>query len=221
MTGVPIDMVYAPKGLVGYDQGVTNVYGELELRWDTRLRPNLEDRDRKLRAGTLASVFAGRVDQLGTGAGPGFWHYGTELQQFVRLGGGPRVLALRIHGEGVTGSLDTVPFVELPYLGGDAFLRGYTYQRFRDRVAAVGSAQYIWDLGKNVDGYLFVDVGRVYPSLADLTFSNMRVGYGLGLELHDNNTGFLMEASLASSIDGGVLVSLSFNPVLDARPRWR
>ena len=40
--------------------------------------------------------------------------------------------------EGVTGGLDQVPFTELPMLGGD-FMRGYAFERFRDRVAAFGS----------------------------------------------------------------------------------
>ena len=82
------------------------------------------------------------------------------------------------------------------------------------------SVQYIWDLAHNVDAYLFVDAGRVYSSVEDLTFDRLRVGYGLGIELHDNDD-FLSEVSFASSLDGGFLVSLSFNPVLDARPRWR
>jgi hypothetical protein len=60
----------------------------------------------------------------------------------------------------------------------------------------------------------------VFPSLDELTVHGMRLGYGVGLELHGQN-GFLLEASLASSIDGGVFVSVSLNPVLDAKERWR
>ena len=47
------------------------------------------------------------------------------------------------------------------------------------------------------------------------------VGYGVGLELHGSDGGFLVEGSLASSIDGGIMLNATLNPVLDARPRWR
>jgi hypothetical protein len=217
-TDVSIDTVYAAPDLVGFSSGVRHVYGELELRWDTRRRTTpWEPRDVHA-AGSLASALAGRVHRLD--GGPDFWRYGLELQQYWRLASGPRLIGLRFHGSGVTGGRDEVPFTELPALGGSSFLRGYSYDRFRDRVAAFGSVQYLWDVSHLLDAYLFVDAGRVFPALDQLTTRGMRVGYGVGLELHGTR-GFLVEASLASSIDGGAVVSVSFNPVLDSKERWR
>jgi hypothetical protein len=215
----PIEDVYNPALVVGYMDTFSHLYGELELRWDTRRAASVWEPKNVHGVGTLVSVFAGGVANLDDA--PDFWHYGGEIQHFIRLGTGPRVLALRFHGEGVTGSVDETPFVELPYLGGDTFLRGYHFQRFRDRVAAVASAQYLWDISHYVDAYLFVDTGRVYSAPDELTLSGLRMGYGLGLEAHTQNGKFLCEGSVASSIDGGVMFYLSFNPVFDTRARWR
>ena len=139
----------------------------------------------------------------------------------MRLGAGPRVLSFRLYGEGVTGNIDDIPFSELPSLGGASYLRGYVFERFRDRVAMFGSVQYEWDLTHNAAAYLFVDAGRVYDSLDSLTADGMRVGYGIGLEFQGDDGSFLMEGSIASSIDGGVVLSASFNPILNERRRWR
>lgn len=217
-TGVPIDEVYAPEDLVGFMTGVRHLYGELQVRWDTRRRATpWEPRDVHS-LGSLVAAVAGRVHQLD--GGTDFWRYGLELQHNWRLARGPRLLTVRLRGTGVTGQRDEVPFTELPTLGGGSFLRGYQFERFRDRVSAFGTIQYQWDISHLADAYLFTDAGRVFPSLDELTIHGMRLGYGIGVELHGQN-GFLLETSLASSIDGGVFVSVSLNPVLDDRELWR
>jgi hypothetical protein len=213
-----IEEVFDRAVLVGFDHPIHHAYGALELRWDTRRRvTEWEPRDVRS-VGTLASVFAGRVDQFGNLAG--FWRYGVELQQYWRIAEGPRLIVARFHGEGVTAPLDQIIVDELPLLGGDTFLRGYPYGRFRDRVAAVASAQYQWDLAAFLDAYVFVDVGRVYSGPDDITLSHLRVGYGVGVELHGTSS-FLVEGSVATSIDGGIVFTASFNPILDNRTWWR
>lgn len=216
-TGIPVGEIYDVAGLVGFTGGVRHAYGELELRWDGRERASIWEPTQLHTRGSYASLLLGEVHRLDGGSD--FARYGVDLQKYIHLAPGPRVLVLRFFGEGVTGSRDQVPFTELPYLGGD-FLRGYTFDRFRDRVAAFATVQYMWDISYFVDTYLFVDGGRVFPSLQDLTIDQPRVGFGLGVELH-SETGFLVEGSIASSIDGGVIFTASFNPLLDERPRWR
>ena len=217
-SGAPIDEVYSPADLVGFQNGVEHTYEELEVRWDDRRAANMWEPIDLHGTGTLARAFAGQIHRLDDGSD--FWRYGGEVQEHIHLGNGPRVLSLRLYGEGVTGNIDDVPFTELPALGGDSYLRGYVYERFRDRVAAFGSVQYTWDLAHNADIYLFVDAGRVYDSLDALTLDHMRAGYGLGLEFH-SDSGFLMEGSIASSIDGGIVLTASFNPIYNERRRWR
>jgi len=214
-TGPALDTIYDPMTLGGWP-GVRNVYGELELRWDTRRQFNKWDSPGFPGTGSLAGVFVGRVHQLD--AGSDYSRYGFDLQHFIRLSTGPRVLAVRAHGEAVTGSRDKVAFTELPQLGGKRTLRGYPLDRFRDRVAALGSVEYMWDLSGDFDASLFVDAGRVYPSLDAIVLSGMRVGYGVGLLVHSSCC-FLGELSVSSSRDGGVFFELSTDPVFDVDER--
>ena len=216
-TAPAIDTVYDPMGLVGFDSGVEHLYGQLELRLDRRRIAAPLWESTQYTTGWLASGFLGGVD--GLGGSHSFAHYGVDLQAFIHFALGPRMLWLRFRGEGVTGNLDEIPFVELPYLGGD-FLRGYDFARFRDRVSALATAQYIWDVQRGVDAYLFVDAGRVYHSIEDVTLDDLRVGFGGGLSLHTNSS-FLIAASLASSIDGGVFVTATLTPYWNEVPRWR
>jgi hypothetical protein len=212
-----IDRVYDPDGLVGFAD-TKQAYGEIEVRWDGRDRRSVWDSRQVYSGGGLAAVFAGRVHRFDPG--DDFSRYGVELQYFVRLADGPRVLATRFHAEAVTGTRDQVPLTELPQLGGASFLRGYPGGRFRDRVAAFGSGEYQWDLSQLLDASLFVDAGRVFPSLEEVSVDHLRVGFGVALSVHSNSD-FLLQASLATSIDGGVFLNLAFNRAFDSTTRWR
>lgn len=216
---VPIDAVYDPMALVGFG-GVRTLYSELELRFDDRGRATYFEPAALYSAGSLAAVFAGRTHRLDHA--PDYWRYGIDLQHFFRLTDGPRVLALRLRGEGVSGTLAEVPFTELPQLGGPDDLRGYPIDRFRDRVLAVGSAEYEWDLSGLLMASVFVDAGRVYDSLDALELRHLRVGYGVALQGHTEYA-FGFRGSLSSSVDGGLFLDLSFNQVfvLDERVRRR
>lgn len=216
--GIPLEMAYAPETLVGYNGGVEHAYTELALAVDTRASSSEWEPEKQYTRGSLAAIYAGRVTRLDEGKS--FFRYGAELQHFFKLADGPRVLIFRARAEGVSGSRDEVPFTEFPMLGGGDYLRGYDYARFRDRATGLASLQYEWDLSKFLAAYVFTDAGRVWDSFQDVTLSGLRVGYGIGIEARGKK-GFLMSASLASSIDGGILVSASFNQVVDARPRWR
>jgi hypothetical protein len=216
---MPIDTSYDAGGLVGWS-GVRSGYGELELRWDSRGRVTPYESSAVFVAGRLVSMFSGREHVLA--GGHDFWRYGFDAQQFFRIAAGPRVLMLRVHGEAVSGSREDVPFMDLPRLGGLSYLRGYPLDRFRDRVATFGSAEYEWDLAMRVQASAFVDIGRVYDSIDTVSIDHLRVGYGFALELHTEQS-FLVQVGLASSIDGGLMFNLGFNPVtaLDDRVRRR
>lgn len=217
--GMPIADLYDTSNLLGWN-GVRYAYGEGELRWDSRRRATVYEPSAVFAAGTLASVFGGYERVLA--GGHDFGRYGFDVQQFIRIAEGPRVLALRLHGEAVTGSREDVPFTELPRLGGLTYLRGYALDRFRDRVATFGSAEYEWDLAMRVQASVFVDVGRVYDSLGALSADHLRAGYGFALEAHTEQS-FVIQLGLASSLDGGLMFNLGFNPVttLDDRVRRR
>src|SRR5438128_4948787 len=120
------------------------------------------------------------------------------------MGVGPRMITARLYGEAVTGEIEDMPFTQLPRLGGETLLRGYRLDRFRDRVAALGSLDYSWDLSRIVSANVFCDAGRVYRSLDDLTLSGLRVGFGFGLEVYAGAS-YLARGLVGTSIDGGVM----------------
>ena len=128
------------------------------------------------------------------------------------------MIAARAYVEAVSGTRDEVPFFELPQLGGGALLRGYPSERFRDRIAALGSLDYQWDLSQMLTGRIFTDVGRVYGSADELRDGGLRVGYGIGLDAYTRSS-FMFRTSIASSIDGGIYLTLSFDSVYDVDGR--
>jgi hypothetical protein len=207
--GMPIDELYDPGSLVGWD-GARHLYTELELRWDSRRAATTWEPRPLYATGWFAGVYGGPVHRLD--GGTDFWRYGADAQRFLRIGRGPRVLAARAHVEAVSGTREEVPFFDLPQLGGKTLLRGYDTERFRDRIAAVGSLDYQWDLSQTFSASLFTDVGRVYAGADELALTGLRLGYGLGLEAHTRNS-FWFRGSIASSIDGGVFLNLAFEPV--------
>jgi hypothetical protein len=213
----PIEERYDPATLVGF-AGVRHAYAELELRIDRRRAGTRWELATVRAEGWLASALVGRVHRLDGGVD--YWRYGGELQGWWRLAYGPRVLATRLHAEAVSGTRAEVPFTELPTLGGPGLLRGYPFGRFRDRVAAVATVAYEWDLSRHFRAGLFVDAGRVFPAITELEIDHLRLGGGAAIALFGND-GFVVEASLATSVDGGLFAVASFSPALDARPRWR
>jgi hypothetical protein len=213
--GGSIDELYQMDSLIGRS-GVRHAYTELELRWDGRRSVSPWEPRPIYTGGSFAGLYGGRVHRPGGGAD--FWRYGLEVQHFLRLGRGPRVLAARAHVEAVSGTRDEVPFFDLPQIGGAKLLRGYATERFRDRIAAVGSLDYEWGLSQLFSARLFTDAGRVYASADDLELAGLRVGYGLGIDAHSRSS-FWLRTSLASSIDGGVFLYLSFESVFGVDPR--
>ena len=213
--GVPIDVMFDPSVLAGW-MGTRNVYGELELRWDTRRLPERQDDHATYDRGWLVSAFAGRVHQLE--AGRDHWRYGAEVQHHWRIGAGPRVLATRVRTEAVSGDLSDVAFTQLPQLGGKVMLRGYPRDRFRDRIATAGSLEYQWDLSGHLMASAFADVGRVFPEWREVQPTDLRVGYGMSLQVHADKR-FLASLQFASSIDGGFFIDFAFDPVFDIKPR--
>jgi hypothetical protein len=213
---VPIEDGFMTQRLPGFVEGTEFWYGEVEAAWDTRRKAHPYDAAGIRGTGTLAMVYAGRQDEIG--GGPGFFRLGIDLQRHIAVTTGPRALTFRLTGEAVTGDRDEVPFTELPSLGGNQLLRGYDTDRFRDRVAAVAQGSYLWALGHNVATRLFVDAGRVYSGLDDLTLDDLRVGFGGAIEGY-TEVGLVVRLELATSIDGDVFGYIALNPFEDARSR--
>ncbi len=212
-----IDEAYDTTALPAFEEGTDYVYNELELRLDTRDRDNRYEPQTQPSEGFLLSGFTGVATGL-SGAPTDYVRYGADVQLYLRIGPSPRVLILRALVEEVRGSIDQIPFADLPRLGGPILLRGYDQDRFRDRALALTSAEYVFDLTNMVAAFTFVDAGRVFRELEHAEAEDVRVGFGGGLQLQTDHS-YLGRISLASSIDGGLLFHLSFDPIYDPKAR--
>jgi len=193
---------------------VDNTRVEGQLVYDSR-QPSSIYANKVLDAtGWFASVYGGFTRGIGDDPSR-FTSYGTEVQRFLDLYHGTRVLALRLLVEEIRG---TASFIDLPRLGGTEFLRGYPSGRFRDNALALATAEYTWDLGNFFAAYTFVDAGRVYPSLGDFTFEDLRIGYGIGVELHTDRA-YIGRVQVAASRDGDFLLDLVLSPAFPRRER--
>ncbi|HEU5057388.1 MAG TPA: BamA/TamA family outer membrane protein [Kofleriaceae bacterium] len=209
--------VYDPAALPAFEEGTDYLYNELELRLDTRHRATRYEPETQPSKGVLLSGFAGLATPIAR-SDADYVRYGADLQIYLRISASPRVLVLRGLVEEVKGTGERIPFADLPRLGGPILLRGYDQDRFRDRALALTSAEYIFDLTNMLNAFAFTDVGRVYPALSDIEPEDLRVGFGGGLQLQTDHS-YLGRISLASSIDGGLLFHLSFDPVYDPKAR--
>ncbi len=190
-------------------------YLEAEILYDSRAGDIGWDTPQVTSRGSLVSLWAGHENIIDM---RDIWRYGTDLQHYIRISRGPRVLAFRFHGEAIDAPVDEVPVVELPTMGGPVYMRGYHLDRWRDRVAAVATGEYQWDLSRSLFAALFVDVGRVYPSIEDMSFDDLRMGYGIALELHAPGIQGI-RGSMASSLDGGLFFNVYLEPVFTLIPR--
>lgn len=207
--------VYDPATVPGYEAGLTTLYGGAEVVFDTRrtILPHLP---------TIVPSIGWRL------AGSARYHHGlgddpsrftaleVDVQRWQNLYGGDRVLILRGLYRTAVGDLDDIPFIDLPTLGGSTLLRGHSFDRFRDRIAGMVSAEYDYPIARFAIGFLFVDAGRVWRSLSDIDADGLRVGFGGGFQFH-SGASFLGRLTFATSKDGGFFFNLSFDPVYDPR----
>ena len=187
---------------------------EAAVLYDTTRRPSPYGIPTLDTSGWLAIVHGGYARGF-DGDATNFWSYGAEIQRFVDLYRGTRLLGLRLILEGITGDAS---FTDLPQLGGAEFLRGYRRGRFRDDVVGLATAEYTWDLGNYFAGYLFADVGRVWDAFDEITLDDLRAGFGLGVQWHTLYT-YLARAQVAVSKDGDVLFDLIVTPAFSRRER--
>jgi hypothetical protein len=211
----PIGSFYDTAALPGFGER-DSIYSELEVRWDTRGKHSELDAPGMRATGGLISAFGGLHENLDDELR--FFRAGIDLQRYIPLTVGPRTIELHFHAEAVGGSRDEIPFLELPKLGGLQMLRGYDRDRFRDRVAAVAQGGYLFALSRALAASVFVDVGRVYAGLDELTWRDQRVGFGAALEVY-NTSNLVFRTEIAGSSDGSVYLNLSLDPAFDARAR--
>lgn len=209
--------------LVGFEDGVKNVYFDGELAYDTR-RPSSPWQTQVIDAtGWLLSAHLGRAKGV-DGDPSAYTRYGGEVQRYFDLYRGSRTLALRLLVDGITGSDGLtdgkISFIDLPRLGGAEYLRGYPENRFRDRAVALATVEYTWDLGNYLGGFLFTDAGRTVHtwSQLDTNLDDLHVGFGGGVEIHTDKS-FVLRGQLAFSREGDAYIQLALSPAFGRRER--
>ena len=144
-----------------------------------------------------------------------------EVQQYVPLPMFPdsRRLALRARIEKVESLFDgeRIPFYDLPGLGGQESLRGFTFDRFVNDGILLLNAEYRYPIWSYLDGLVFVDAGQAFNGFGDLAHDRFRWSYGGGVHLlSQRKLGARLE--MAHSSEGFALVltvTPTFGPRLD------
>jgi hypothetical protein len=206
---VQLTEVYDARRLAGFRTGQLTAYTEAALMLQTTRVSHPWIHAAVPSRGWLARGFVG----VGIGARRDptrFIRYGADIQRFIDLYRGDRVLRLRVLTDVVDGDLDRIVFVDLPSLGGPTLLRGYVRDRFRGRIAGLASVEYLWPIEDHLTGFLFTDVGRVWNRLP-LDTGAPRAGFGGGIIAHTSRA-YVARIQLAGSIDGGVYLHLRFSP---------
>jgi hypothetical protein len=120
-----------------------------------------------------------------TGGADDFDRVEGEVVQHLPLVRENYVLSLHGQAESILTDDATVPFYLLSSLGGSDTLRGYGSWRFRDRHAALTTAELRWIPNRNsVDVALFYDAGMVAPEFGELSFRRFKSNVGVGVRFH-------------------------------------
>jgi hypothetical protein len=174
--------------LVGWQHGTRVGYAELQLGWDSLAAANQFVPEGVPSTGAKLVAFAGLARDVSGAGAVAYTRYGVNALRYFDLYNGDRVLTLHARLEGVAGAESHIPFTDLPRLGGPVLLRGYTRDRFRDRVSMLASIEYRYPVWRQLAAYVFVDAGRVVSDVAEagrtvLTPRDWRASGGGGLEL--------------------------------------
>ena len=76
------------------------------------------------------------------------------------------------------------PYQEYSVVGGGWTARGYKANRFLDRAMVLTSLEYRFPLWRKLGGVIFSDLGRVYPVLENLGFTDWHSDWGIGLRYY-------------------------------------
>lgn len=129
--------------------------------------------------GELSSLFYNRA----FGSDYNFSSTVLDLRKFVKLSS-QNSFAFRFLNEVNWGK---IPFRSLSKLGGSSLLRGYSNNRFCDKVLSAFQFEYrvkIWD---RIGGVLFSSIAQVTDKIDNLDVDNIKLIYGGGLRYRLNN----------------------------------
>ncbi len=134
-----------------------------------------------------------------------YGRYVAEVRQYLPVGIFPksRRLVLRGRLEQTEPLFDgeAVPFYQLPSLGGQNMLRGFSSNRFQGKGSLVLNAEYRYPIWSNWDAVFFVDSGQVFSELSTVAPDRLQWSYGGGLHML-NQKGLSFRFEVAGSTEG-------------------
>lgn len=122
-----------------------------------------------------------------------------DIRNFFLLSG-THVLAARIFARATYG---TVPFQEMPALGGPSDMRGYQEGRYRDGSAAFAQVEYRFPLVWRLRGAVFGSAGNVARRLPDFDMQSVKYAGGGGVRFLLNEERFSIRLDSAVTGEGG------------------
>ncbi len=141
-----------------------------------------------------------------------FRNLDLTFEQYISYFNRTNVLVLRAQTQmAFADAGQTVPFYLAPVLGGNEFLRGFSWYRFRDANSLILTAEHRWHVFSGGHAALFVDAGKVVPERSDINFSDLEIIGGFGLRFQMESRVF-MRIDVAGSNEGFRLI-WTFNHV--------
>ncbi len=152
-------------------------YLTVQLRWDTRDSQIHPHQGWKL---SFNSDFAFKF----IGSDYNFNRYRLEVNKYQKLFTSAHILAVRLWTQHIEG---TAPYYEQSIIGGAWTARGFKVDRFIDRALTFVTIEYRFPVYRKIGGILFVDIGRVFPSIDKFRFYNWKIDSGFGLRYYLEN----------------------------------
>jgi outer membrane protein assembly factor BamA len=174
---VPVDDVHTPDTAPGLGANPAYLHTSASAAIDTRLSA-----DYARRGGLYAVTYHNYGDRDGVYC---FGRVDSEVVQHVPILRENWVISLHGLLQTTTNDHDLVPFYLLPSLGSGSTLRAYTSWRFRDRHAALTSAEFRWIPSRlAIDMAIFYDAGTVAPEFDRLAVRDFVSNVGVGIRFH-------------------------------------
>lgn len=173
--------VFDPEGLFGADERLRFVRFGARGELDLTHRVGFQDRGVRLLAG--ATRFAGTG-----GTATSFHKVHFEGEGLVPLNL-RQLVALQARTELTRGGGDRIPFYHLAGLGGETTAIGYPDTRFRDRDMLALTAEWRYEIWRDihnslrVESFLYFGEGAVAPRLGDIAARDWHDSYGFGFRV--------------------------------------
>ena len=175
--GDTFEHTFAPGTVPGAYARTERFYTEIAMRRDTRAVRGPPA------AGLLLEGYMGTSEDVHDGYGSAI-HYGGRFGWFIPIVRKTSILSPRLNLDIVDSTGDKpLPFREYNYPSGFRGADGRV-----DRVAALASIDYRWQLVSYVAARLFVDVENVAPRLTALRTEHLAWAVGGGIDLHSSTT---------------------------------